>query len=106
MNSGTLKKLRFFNSGSDNCDVGGDAIREAFRQLRVNQNVHNAEALCNAFSLSQKTIRQYLEENQFKAFLNSNFFHENYHRESQLPAIAEDTIAVHRVSIYTHTPFS
>jgi len=92
------KLIDEYFSGNSNCDFGGEAIRESFRRLKENQTKTNAETLCDAFQDSQRIIRLFLEENQFKSFLQSSFLRENYHRENQLPAIAEDKIATHRVS--------
>ena len=100
------KLIDEYFSGNSNCDFGGEAIRESFRRLRESQTKINAEALCMAFQDSQKTIRQYLEENQFKLFLQSQFLRENYHRENQLPAIDEDQIATHRVCEYQFCVFT
>ena len=63
-------------------------VREAFRRLESSRNKTNADGMKKAFEQSQNCIRSHLELNQYKTFLESQF----YKSGSHLPPIDEDKV--------------
>ena len=65
-----------------------EVVREAFRRLESSRNKTNADGMKKAFEQSQNCIRSHLELNQYKTFLESQF----YKSGSHLPPIDEDKV--------------
>jgi len=76
------------SSTTEESSIGAEVVREAFRRLESSRNKTNADGLKKAFEQSQNCIRSHLELNQYKTFLESQF----YKSGSHLPPIDEDKI--------------
>ena len=64
-----------------------EVVRDAFRRLESSRNKTNADGLKKAFEQSQNCIRSHLELNQYKMFLESQFY-----KSGHLPPIDEDKV--------------
>ena len=69
--------------------IKAEVVREAFRRLESSRNKTSADGLKKAFEQSQNCIRSHLELNQYKSFLESQFYSMGKH----LPPIDEDKVS-------------
>ena len=94
-------ELKCTNDITVNERIKAEVVREAFRRLESSRNKTNADGLKKAFEQSQNCIRSHLELNQYKTFLESQF----YKSGSHLPPIDEDKVLVHLPGPYPFTLF-
>lgn len=76
---------------TEESSIGAEIVREAFKRLETSRNKANADGLKKAFEQSQNCIRSHLEVNQYKSFIQSQFYKEQY-QVGYLPCIDENKI--------------
>ena len=85
---GTMRLVSYTTNIIVNERIKAEVVREAFRRLESSRNKTSADGLKKAFEQSQNCIRSHLELNQYKTFLESQF----YKSGSHLPPIDEDKV--------------
>ena len=85
---GTVRLVSYTTNIIVNERIKAEVVREAFRRLESSRNKTSADGLKKAFEQSQNCIRSHLELNQYKTFLESQF----YKSGSHLPPIDEDKV--------------
>ena len=81
--------------------IKAEVVREAFRRLESSRNKTSADGLKKAFEQSQNCIRSHLELNQYKSFLESQFYSMGKH----LPPIDEDKVSFFHQALPIYSTF-